>query len=789
MKFTDGLWLKKSGTSLHRAHDMWRYRIEGDEIEVLVPCREIRGMHDTTEGSCLTFRFSAPRTDMISVKVLHYAGRIKRGPYFGLDLDKPAVDIVDSEDTITMTSGKLQAVLCKKGNFGYHFYYDGKPLTWAGNRGTAYVTDVDYEADQRCDYNANPPYPYRKETYVREALSLDVGEYIYGFGEHFTPIVKNGQSIDIWNRDGGSASDQAYKNVPFYLSNKGYGVFVNTPDRVEFEVGSASVRNVEFSVEGEELEYIVIGGGSPKKVLSYYTALTGRTPVPPAWSFGLWLSTSWEPDSSAEITMDFVNGMADRDIPLSVFHFDARWMDDFNCCDFIWADRFGDAPEMLRKIHEKGVKVCCWINPYVAQQSRLFAEGAENGYFIKRQDGSVWQSDNWMAGMAVVDFTNPAACKWYADRLGEIIDMGVDCIKTDFGERIPTDVIYFDGSDPRKMHNYYPYLYNKTIFGMLEEKRGKGEAIVFSRSSTTGTQQFPVNWGGDNEATYISMAESLRGGLSFCQSGFGYWAHDISGFVGTATPDLYKRWTAFGMLSTHSRLHGMSSYRVPWCFDEEACEVLSFFTKLKCSLMPYLFAGAVNVNLAGEPLMRAMMLEFPEDQTCLMLDRQYMLGDSLLVAPIFREDGVVEFYVPEGVWTNYINGEQFEGGKWYTRKYDYFNLPLLVRAGAVIARGSVNAKPDYDYADGITYEVFSLADGQKGGCTVYDTACAEAVKMEIVRSGNQMSVSVSGRDAGKPWAVQLRGVDGVQKIAHGTAEACKNGVCIRAAGDTVIITL
>ena len=334
--------------------------------------------------------------------------------------------------------------------------------------------------------------------------------------------------------------------------------------------------------------------------------------------------------------MDFVNGMADRDIPLSVFHFDARWMDDFNCCDFIWADRFGDAPEMLRKIHEKGVKVCCWINPYVAQQSRLFPEGAENGYFIKRQDGSVWQSDNWMAGMAVVDFTNPAACKWYADRLGEIIDMGVDCIKTDFGERIPTDVIYFDGSDPRKMHNYYPYLYNKTIFGMLEEKRGKGEAIVFSRSSTTGTQQFPVNWGGDNEATYISMAESLRGGLSFCQSGFGYWAHDISGFVGTATPDLYKRWTAFGMLSTHSRLHGMSSYRVPWCFDEEACEVLSFFTKLKCSLMPYLFAGAVNVNLAGEPLMRAMMLEFPEDQTCLMLDRQYMLGDSLLVAPIFR---------------------------------------------------------------------------------------------------------------------------------------------------------
>ncbi len=556
MRFTDGLWQSRNGYQLHRAYSAWEWEITENQVKVMVPCREIRSLRDTIDGPVLHYVFWAPGKDMIAVKIFHFLGGNKRGPEFRLNIEEVRPEISEDDKEIHMKNGDMELVIQKTGDFGFQFYYKGNLLTQSGEKGTAYITDVDYEADKLCDYNGRDGRAYNSKTFLREMLSLDVGEYIYGLGEHFTSIIKNGQSVDCWNRDGGSNGNQAYKNIPFYLSNKSYGVFVNTPGRVGFEVANVSVRHVEMAVGGEEMEYIVMGADSPKGVLSRYTALTGRTPLPPAWTFGLWLSTSWMPDSDAKITLDTIDKMADYEIPLDVFHFDARWMDDYKCCDFVWSKRYGDAEDMLKKIHEKGVRVCVWMNPYVSQESYLFEEGKENGYFLKTRDGSVWQSDNWMSGIAIVDFTNPTAKKWFQEKLGRILDMGVDALKTDFGERIPTNVVYWDGSDPVKMHNYYPYLYNEAVYELIQER--KGESCVFSRSATTGTQKFPVNWGGDNESSYISMAETLRGGLSFCQSGYGYWAHDISGFCKTATPDLYKRWVQFGMLSTHSRLHGES---------------------------------------------------------------------------------------------------------------------------------------------------------------------------------------------------------------------------------------
>ncbi|HBM80221.1 MAG TPA: alpha-xylosidase, partial [Clostridiaceae bacterium] len=261
-------------------------------------------------------------------------------------------------------------------------------------------------------------------------------------------------------------------------------------------------------------------------------------------------------------------------------------------------------------LKKNGLKICVWINPYISQESKLFDEGMKNGYLIKRPNGDIWQWDMWQPAMGIVDFTNPNACEWFASKLNSLIDMGVDCFKTDFGERIPTDVVYFDGSDPVKMHNYYTFLYNKTVFDVLKKRFGEGNAVLFARSATAGSQRFPVHWGGDSTADYESMAESLRGGLSLCLSGFGFWSHDIGGFESKSSADVYKRWVAFGLLSSHSRLHGSSSYRVPWLYDEEAVNVVRLFTKLKCSLMPYIFKNACEASKKGIPVMRAMVLEF-----------------------------------------------------------------------------------------------------------------------------------------------------------------------------------
>ena len=752
MKFTNGHWLMRPGVTPYFPVHVHEVEVEPDALTVYGPTRRLTHRGDTIDLSLLTVRFSSPMPNVIRVQIYHHKGGHLRKPEFQLKMQSaPKLEIHDDPQVATLTSGRLTVRIEKTTSWNVAFMDSDCVITSSGWQGMGFL-----------DTNEG--------RYVREQLSLGVGECVYGLGERFTPFVKNGQVVDLWNKDGGTSSEQAYKNVPFYVTNRGYGVFVNHPELVSFEVASENVERVQFSVPGEYLEYFLIYGPSPKDVLIRYTALTGRPALPPAWSFGLWLSTSFTTNYDEETVTSFIQGMADRSIPLHVFHFDCFWMKEFHWCNFEWDKRvFPNPQEMLKRLKSRGLHICVWINPYIAQRSALFEEGMKNGYLLKQPNGDVWQWDRWQAGMGIVDFTNPAACRWYGDKLRALVDMGVDCFKTDFGERIPTDVVYFDGSDPVKMHNYYTYLYNKTVYEALEDKLGKGEVTLFARSATAGCQQFPVHWGGDCTATFESMAESLRGGLSLCLSGFGFWSHDIGGFEQTASADVYKRWCAFGLLSSHSRLHGSSTYRVPWLFDEEAVDVLRLFTKLKCRLMPYLFGAACEAHEKGVPMMRAMMLDFPDDPSCDYLDRQYMLGDSLLVAPIFSPDGTVDYYLPEGRWTNFLTNKIVEGGRWIREKHGYLSLPLMVRPNAVIPVGANEQRPDYDYADGITFHVFELQDNAAISAHVPTLKGKVVMTVKVSRKGQQAHVQVKG--ATKSWSVLLRGVSSVQSVEGGIAKS------------------
>ncbi|MGD0879844.1 MAG: alpha-xylosidase, partial [Anaerolineales bacterium] len=485
-----------------------------------------------------------------------------------------------------------------------------------------------------------------------------------------------------------------------------------------------------------------------------------------------------------------IRDMAACNIPLHVFHFDCFWMKEFNWCDFKWDERcFPDPEGMLKRLKEHGLHICLWINPYIGQRSELFDEAAARGFLLKKPNGDVWQWDKWQSGMGIVDFTNPAACEWYQSKLRVLLDMGVDAFKTDFGERIPTDVVYFDGSDPLKMHNYFSYLYNKTVFSLLKEVRGKGDAVVFARSATAGGQQFPVHWGGDSTATFESMAESLRGGLSLGLSGFGFWSHDIGGFEQTASADVYKRWAAFGLLSSHSRLHGSSSYRVPWAYDDQAVEVLAKFTKLKCSLMPYLYNTACQAHEFGIPMLRAMLLEFPDDPGCDHLDLQYMLGEALLVAPVFNFDGVVNYYLPTGRWTNLLIGNVVEGGRWVRETHDFMSLPLMVRPNSVIAVGNNEERPDYDYADGATLRVYELEEGKRACAEIPDMKGEIQTTFTVWRESRMINVERKGRS--KAWRLLLVGIPAITSVVGGTAEDSPQGVLVacQAGTDTLQILL
>ncbi len=728
MKFTSGYWMTRKEITPLYAAEYADHRIFGTELAVYVPSKHIGDRGDALNLGMLTVYLSSPMENVIKVSVRHFEGAAYHGPFAEARQTNPQVQIEETDTELIYRSGRTSAVIDKRpASWGIRFLDGDRELTETSYRNMAYM--------QNRDTGRN---------YMTEQLALDVGESVYGFGERFTPFVKNGQVVEMWNEDGGTASEIAYKNIPFYISNKGYGVLVDNEGDVSFEIASEKVERLQFSAEGERLDYYVINGSDPKRTVSLYTELTGKPALPPAWSFGLWLTTSFTTDYDEETTSGFIQGMADRDIPLHVFHFDCYWMEAYEWCNFTWDARtFPEPKEMLKRYHDRGLKICVWINPYIGQKSPLFREGMEQGYLLKRSNGDVWQTDLWQAGMGIVDFTNPAAVTWYQEKLKTLLDMGVDCFKTDFGERIPVrDIAYFDGSDPVKMHNYYPFLYNKAVFELLERERGTGEAVLFARSATVGGQQFPAHWGGDCSASYPSMAETLRAGLSLACAGFGFWSHDMGGFENTASADVYKRWCQFGMLSSHSRLHGSGSYRVPWLFDEEACDVLRKFVKAKCALMPYLYRQAVKAHEDGIPMMRPMFLEFPEDRACEPLDRQYMLGDSLMVAPVFRESGEAEYYLPEGTWYNLLTEARAEGGRWHKGQFDYFSLPLMLRPGSILAVGAHTERPDYAFYEGVKLLVYLPEDHGKAETEVTDLDGHVVTRVFAEREGSQVKVRV-----------------------------------------------
>ena len=768
MKFTDGAWLMQPGVQAHypaEAHDVTR---AGDTLVVHAPTRPIRHRGDTLQGPLLTISLSSPMADVVKVRIEHFCGAADHGPHIPLENQPaPAVTVVLGADEASLASGGLTARVARKDGWSVTFSSADRVLTRSPSRGMGYVQWPGHG------------------NFVHEQLSLGVGENVYGLGERFTAFVKNGQVVDNANMDGGTGSDQAYKAVPFYLTNRGYGVLVNETGHVSFEVASEKVSRVQFSIAGESLEYFVILGPTPKEILRKLTALTGRPALPPPWSFGLWLSTSFTTNYDEATVTSFIEGMKQRDLPLHVFHFDCFWMREFDWTSFEWDPRvFPDPAGLLARLHARGLRICVWINSYIAQRSPLFAVGAARGYFVKRTDGSVWQTDLWQPGMAIVDFTNPAAREWFAGHIRGLLDQGVDAIKTDFGERIPTEgVVYHDGSDPGKMHNHYPVIYNETVFRAIEAKRGRGEAVLFARSSYASGQRFPVHWGGDCWSTMESMAESLRGGLSLSLCGFGFWSHDIGGFEGTAPAYIYKRWAAFGLLSSHSRLHGSGSYRVPWAYDEAACDVVRFFTKLKCRLMPYLWAAAVEAHLEGVPMLRAMMLEFPGDPACDTLDRQYLLGGSLLVAPVFMEDGAVDYYLPPGRWTHFLTGEIQDGGRWHRARHDFLSLPLFVRPGSIIALGARDDRPDYDFTAGVTFRVYALTEGVAVACEIPGPGGAPGLRCTAKRTGKFVDVSVEGA-AVAAWSVQLAGVAAVTAPAEVKAAPDPLGVVLTPAAGT-----
>lgn len=510
---------------------------------------------------------------------------------------------------------------------------------------------------------------------INPVFSIQPMERIFGFGEAPGPLNKVGQKLNLFVTDPqGPESPDMYKPIPFFFSNLGYGAFIHTAAPLTVDVGQSYIGANKLFMKDEDLDMFLFWG-TPKEILSEYTALSGRPEMPPLWSFGTWMSriSYFTEDEGREVAKQ----LRANKIPADVIHFDTGWFDVDWQCDYEFSPaRFKDPAKMIKDLDKDGFKICLWQLPYFVPGNKYFKTLVDEGMAVRNGRGTLPYED------AVLDFTNPKTVKWYQDQLGKLLEMGVGAIKVDFGEAAPLDGIYANGRSGLYEHNLYPVRYNKSVADIT--KKVKGDNIIWARSAWSGSQRYPLHWGGDAASTNTGMLGTLHAGLSLGMSGFSFWSHDMGGFVTSTPEELYRRWLPMGFLTSHTRAHGAPPTE-PWLYNREFTDYFRKCAEMKYSLMPYIVKEAEECAANGWPMFRALQVEFPEDPGVWQIEDEYMFGKDFLVAPLLTQTKKRSVYLPAGQeWVNYQSGKTYAPG-WHTLTPEgELDCIIMVRKGAEI---------------------------------------------------------------------------------------------------------
>jgi alpha-D-xyloside xylohydrolase len=719
----------------------------------------------TLQGSIFNIEIGFHWEDTIRFRL--FREDVKNTNPINLDLDRKInVEVLEDEEYVRIVSNQLICEILLQ-PFEFRVKDKGGNIIWGQQR-----NDINVRG------NSNVPFlgvnlSGGNIKRIVDSFILWPEDRIYGFGEKFFAHDKRGYTIVSWNMDAyGVETERSYKNIPFFLCNRGYGVLFNSMSKMEHSVGDPAWSRASYilTVEDQKLDYFFIYGPSFKHIIKRYCELTGFAPVPPMWAFGLWMSRCYF--HNREVAEEVACKLRELGIPSDVIVFDSYWMKDGHLCNLKWdKKRFPNARNMIASIKALGFKVCVWEAPFVPLNTKMMDEGEEGGYLLVNSDGETYLIETGLVmashniegfkgqetvgsfdelspapKAALVDFTNPNAVKWYQEKHDALLEMGIDVFKTDFGEQVPEDSISpYSGLTGMELHNLYTVLYNKAVFDVT--KKHCNEGLVWARSASVGSQKYPVHWGGDPQTSYSSMAGSLRGGLSLGLSGIPFWGSDIGGFFGDKpNKKLYLRWSEFGLFSGIARCHGTTP-REPWEYGEEAINIFRKFANLRYRLIPYLYSCAKESSKNGLPLMRPLFLEFQDDPVSHFIDTQYLLGEWLMVAPIFSEKDERLIYLPDGRWIDYWTHSLTIGPKYIHYDTPLDILPIFLREGAIIPFGPemqfVGEKP----IDPITLLIFPASNSQfeyyDGEEKILITCNSTSEKIDLVISESKKSFAIN----------------------------------------------
>ncbi len=608
----------------------------------------------------------------------------------------------DNEDSCIISTSVLKLVI-KKQNFMISVYdHFGSLITETGSK-----TKNEFA-------NAFDAFPLglikdkkTKKEYSLESFVLYPGEAIYGLGEHFGTVNKIGSTTGQWIVEGfGNTSKRSYKQIPFFMSTRGYGVFINESKPATLWIGTREVCKNQIAVEGNYLDYFFFYGPTLKKILSSYTELTGRATVPPRWTYGTWMSR-WTYFTQEQV-LDAAKALREMKIPCDVIHIDCGWFRTDRACDWMFdKTRFPEPQKMFAEAARLGFKISLWQLPYVMEDTSVYADAKKNKVLAKLGDPFIF---HYMFPCRPIDFSKSEAIEWYKEKLRNVLKLGAAAIKVDFGDAIDLSM-KFSKYDAITMHNLYPLLYNKAAFEAVKEE--KGEGVIWARPAFAGSQRYPIHWSGDNSSNYENLLCSLRGGLCLGLSGFTFWSQDSGGFAGAPTDEnLYIRWTQLSIFQSHLRYHGpLPFFNEPWNYTKQTQDRVRTLLELRYRLIPYLFSESFSAVVEGIPIMRHLVLEYQDDPTVFNIEDEFLCGRNILIAPILTKENKRTLYLPEGDWYNYWSGEKFSGRKWISVECEIDSFPLYVKAGTILPLGTIVQNTVEMHDDEFTLMVYPNSEG------------------------------------------------------------------------------